>query len=54
MNENQCSICMTDYEEGEEILTLLCFHKFHAECIETWFKNQDWCPVCRLKIDANN
>lgn len=48
--EKQCSICMTDYARGEELLTLLCFHKFHAECVETWFESQDWCPICRMKI----
>ena len=51
-NEHQCVICMTDYEAGDEILTLTCFHKFHSVCVETWFTKQDWCPVCRNKINA--
>ena len=50
-DENNCTICMSDYVKDEEILTLTCFHKFHSECIETWFKSQNWCPVCRTKID---
>jgi hypothetical protein len=50
-DEHKCVICMTDYEHGEEILTLTCFHKFHSECIQDWFKLQNWCPVCRNKID---
>ena len=53
-NENNdskhCSVCMCDYVADEEILTLDCFHSYHAECIESWFKNQDWCPICRTKI----
>ena len=53
-NENDdskhCSICMCDYEDGEEILTLDCFHSYHTPCIEDWFKNQNWCPICRNKI----
>ena len=51
-DESNCSICMSDYEREEEILTLTCFHKFHAQCVEEWFKSQNWCPVCRTKIDA--
>ena len=50
-DESNCSICMSDYEREEEILTLTCFHKFHAQCVEEWFKSQNWCPVCRTKID---
>ena len=49
-DERQCTICMTDFEQGEEILTLTCFHKYHSECVETWFKSQNWCPVCRTII----
>ncbi len=37
-HEHQCVICMTDYTQGEEILTLTCFHKFHSQCIHGWFK----------------
>ena len=36
-DEKRCIICMCDYQAGEELLTLTCFHKFHAECIEKWF-----------------
>ena len=50
-SERQCTICMTDYSDNEEMLTLPCFHKFHAGCVETWFKSQNWCPICRTKID---
>ena len=45
---------MMDYDDGEEILTLTCFHKFHAECVEKWFATQNWCPICRTKIDEAN
>jgi len=50
-DEKNCRVCMGDYEQGEMIMTLTCFHKFHAECIETWFKSQNWCPICRTKLD---
>ena len=43
---------MEDYQEKDELLTLTCFHKFHAECIAGWFKSKDNSPVCRVKIAA--
>ena len=48
--EKQCIVCLSDYEEGEKVLTLTCFHKFHNACIVEWFKTKDSCPVCRVKI----
>ena len=50
-SEIECAICMVEFVEMDEILTLTCFHKFHASCIETWFRTQNWCPICRNKIE---
>lgn len=36
-HEHKCTICINEYAGGEEILTLTCFHKFHADCVEKWF-----------------
>ena len=49
-DSKNCSICTCDYEQEEDILTLDCFHTFHTECIEKWFKVQNWCPICRYEI----
>ena len=48
---NKCIICMENYEIGDEVETLPCFHLFHKECIDKWFKsNKDSCPICKNKI----
>lgn len=31
-----CKICMCDYEDGDVIRTLPCYHRFHSECIDEW------------------
>ena len=48
--DGKCLVCMTEYEEGESIKTLPCFHKYHTECIQDWFKRQNFCPICRHEI----
>ena len=41
------AICIDDFEEGVEVKTILCFHKFHSECINKWLKENSTCPVCK-------
>ncbi|KAL3091474.1 hypothetical protein niasHS_004879 [Heterodera schachtii] len=46
MNGQICAICLdssliTDLELSE------CHHRFHRDCVDGWFKNNDTCPTCR-------
>lgn len=45
-----CQICMENFEEGEELRTLPCFHLFHSHCVDQWLKVNSICPTCRHKI----
>ena len=47
---------MIDLEVGDKVLTLPCFHMFHKNCIDDWFKKDKTCPFCQLeiKIEDNN
>jgi hypothetical protein len=29
----KCTICFEDFEEGDEMRILLCFHRYHDKCI---------------------
>jgi hypothetical protein len=46
-----CSICLTNYEEGDTIIWAArkaCPHAFHDDCILTWLsKGKKRCPCCR-------
>jgi hypothetical protein len=45
-----CTICLTEYSEGEEICWSQndhCNHVFHKECILEWLLRRDECPCCR-------
>jgi len=48
--ENNCQICMEDFEDGDELRTLPCFHLFHAKCVDKWLKVNSICPTCRHKV----
>lgn len=43
----QCAICMVDYANGDELLTLPCAHEFHVKCAGAWLEKASSCPICR-------
>ena len=45
-----CSICLVQFEEGEEICTLPCRHGYHEVCLKTWLLWGCRCPQCRQFI----
>jgi hypothetical protein len=44
----RCTICLTEYEYGDQVRTLKCqgSHTFHADCSEQHFKQSKKCPLC--------
>jgi len=50
----RCMICLTDYEIGEMVKTLPCFHMFHPGCIDTWLDKSKLCPLCRASVEIAN
>ena len=45
-----CSICLSDFENGDEVRTLPCSHQFHAACVDRWLKTNRACPVCKADV----
>lgn len=46
-----CSICQDAYTEGQAMRTIThCSHRFHKDCVDTWFRTNVRCPVCRYDI----
>jgi hypothetical protein len=48
---NLCAICLTDYEDGEQLRVLPCSHFFHPGCIDVWLLKTNACPMCKAKVD---
>ena len=47
----QCAICQDAMSAGIEVRTLdACDHRFHINCIDTWFMRNVHCPICRHDI----
>jgi len=48
-----CSICLDEYEKGEELVSLHpCRHVFHEECISAWTNHNTRCPLCNFDLSA--
>ena len=44
-NSEECSVCCSPFDGG--VYTTKCGHKFHLECIVTWYSKNTSCPLCR-------
>ncbi|XAR72029.1 hypothetical protein NMG60_11018518 [Bertholletia excelsa] len=52
--DNTCAICISEFQEGEELRTLPeCLHSFHVPCIDMWFYSHQTCPICRACATAS-
>ncbi|XP_011033497.1 PREDICTED: E3 ubiquitin-protein ligase RLIM-like isoform X2 [Populus euphratica] len=46
--EEQCYICLAEYEEGDKIRVLPCHHEYHMACVDKWLKEiHGVCLLCR-------
>ncbi|KAL8476098.1 hypothetical protein ACS0TY_028678 [Phlomoides rotata] len=47
----ECRVCLSVYEEGDEIRKLKCEHTFHKGCLDTWLQQDAaTCPLCRQAV----
>ncbi|KAL6514201.1 hypothetical protein OROHE_019188 [Orobanche hederae] len=49
----ECSICLENFSEGDELICLPCEHRYHSCCLEPWVRTCGDCPYCRRGIDVN-
>ncbi|KAG9133529.1 hypothetical protein Leryth_019438 [Lithospermum erythrorhizon] len=48
----ECSVCLCEIEEGDEVRELSCDHLFHRECLDKWIIGYGniTCPLCRSYV----
>ncbi|KAL2918529.1 hypothetical protein HK105_201930 [Polyrhizophydium stewartii] len=46
----KCSICLTQYDDGDELRVMSCRHGFHKDCLDQWLVSyHNSCPICRTR-----
>ncbi|RUS28951.1 hypothetical protein BC938DRAFT_481243 [Jimgerdemannia flammicorona] len=45
-----CAICLSQYEDGEELRSLWCSHHFHKDCVDEWLRLNRKCPLCKRDV----
>ncbi|KAK4949254.1 hypothetical protein LTR10_011870 [Elasticomyces elasticus] len=48
----KCTVCVSNFEVSEEVVTMPCAHLFHIECLSSWMVQGHECPNCRYKLAA--
>ncbi|PIN24072.1 Ubiquitin--protein ligase [Handroanthus impetiginosus] len=52
-DDEQCVVCLEEWENGEKAQEMPCGHRFHGDCIEKWLKIRASCPVCRYEMPVD-
>lgn len=50
--EECCPICQCEFEFNEIVIELRCRHIYHEECILSWLKDENTCPICKESVMA--
>ena len=37
ISDNECIICLDDFDKNKNVVILDCDHRFHEKCINNWF-----------------
>ncbi|CAJ2671171.1 unnamed protein product [Trifolium pratense] len=50
VEDAECCICLSAYDDGAELRELPCNHHFHCTCIDKWLLINATCPLCKFNI----
>ncbi|KAM3143384.1 hypothetical protein pb186bvf_004445 [Paramecium bursaria] len=51
---DQCTVCLIEFEELNDVRFCPCLHIFHSKCLELWFLKHQNCPNCRLEMSLKD
>lgn len=48
LKDDQCLVCLDEFDLKQSVRVLKCNHVFHRECVDKWLcESHNSCPVCR-------
>ncbi|KAL7602543.1 hypothetical protein Lser_V15G22375 [Lactuca serriola] len=51
LERKECSVCLSGFDDGDEIRRLKCKHTFHKGCVDKWLEqDRATCPICRSLV----
>lgn len=53
-NKESCIICVDEFAKEQTLINLECNHFFHEECIISWLKKRNQCPICRKEFKTDD
>ena len=53
-DKKECVICLEEFKYRDKTIILPCIHFFHNNCIKSWLKRDNSCPICKFEISRNN
>ncbi|NP_001155404.1 RING finger protein 181-like [Acyrthosiphon pisum] len=52
--DEQCRICLSQYQLNDKALNMPCNHIFHENCLKTWLEKSNFCPLCKFELKTDN
>lgn len=49
-DEQECAVCLSNFEDGDTLRRLPCGHHYHKDCIDDWLLRRKVCPLCLCDI----
>lgn len=47
-----CSVCLSEFQNGDLMRVLKCQHLYHQGCIDKWLERRTVCPLCVRDVTA--
>lgn len=49
----ECPVCQESFKDEDQVICMPCSHSYHEDCLVTWLKMHNSCPVCRVPLSEN-
>ncbi|XWS23734.1 hypothetical protein CRYUN_Cryun28dG0040700 [Craigia yunnanensis] len=51
-SKKECTICLDEFLDGDEVALMPCGHVYHDGCIVKWLETSHLCPLCRYQMPS--